>query len=339
MDPMKAVIADAQLTLRGLDGVVAQIQSEKFGEFRFSHLLPGTYSIEATSPGFLTKTVTRIRVSRGAETTVTIRMTVAPVPPCHGPEFSFDRIKSTSSEIAGAVESEFHGPLDVMAFAWEPAENVLITATGRKGKQPVASARTNKEGHFELAIRNPGRYTVTAHQDGHADAIVEDVEARKGRRTTIKGALPLGACGTLDRCEPTRSSDPVSACDDRWARRAAVGADPTAPYGRGSDAFEIRSEPRPKGATMGPRPSVGDENQVPWRGPSGLQSRESSRLFFPPRRRDFQRAAVTAHTTFGSRSRRVIHSSLLNTRGPTAIIRGNRLNSADGVQGSARRVR
>lgn len=208
LDPLRATIPDAQLRLIGTNGEAAQTRSGRDGEFRFSNVPPGIYSIAVTSPGFIAKTVAKVRVTSGSETTRRVVLAVVPVPNCNaGPKFRFDRIESASSEIIGAVVGEVHN--DVTNFALTPAENVPITATGQKGNQPAASARTDMDGHFKLAIQNPGRYTVTAHQDGHADFIVKDVKVRRGRRITILETLPLGLCRAGDRCEPMKSSDPV----------------------------------------------------------------------------------------------------------------------------------
>ncbi len=208
-------MSGVHLRLREIVGDAAQTQSGGKGEFRFQNLPPGIYSVEATAPGFARTTAEAIRVASRAEANVKIVMKIAPLFSCDpGPKTRFDPIQSTSSEIVGVVEGS---PAGVKGPGWNHAENALITVTGPmlltdtgpKSGNLVASTLTDKEGHFKLSIQEPGRYTVTAHQDGHADFVVEDIEARKGQRTTIQWALPLSLCPAADRCEPVREFPPL----------------------------------------------------------------------------------------------------------------------------------
>jgi len=192
---------------------MARIEGGSKGEFRFPNLRPGEYSIEARVSGFATTTVEAIKVARDTETTLKVVMSLD-LPNCgQGPRTKQDPIESTSSEIADTVEVN----RSTYPYQFVPAESVLITAigptllteAGPKSGSLVASTHTDKEGHFKLEIQEPGRYTVTAHQDGHADFIVEDVVTRKGLRTTILWTLPLNSCPTADRCEPARDFPPL----------------------------------------------------------------------------------------------------------------------------------
>ena len=224
-----AVIPGARLTLRGTSGEIAQIQSGGQGEFRFPKLPPGTYSVEASASGLTTESAKDLKVASGAETTVKIAMEVEDrggvmIRACEGgPKTRSEPIQSTISEIAGVV-----------GFDWRPAGDALITVNGPmlmaetrpKHGGPPGSTRTDKHGNFKLPIQEPGSYTVTAHKEGYADFLVEDVEARKGQRTVIQKTIALDLCQSADRCEPERK---FPLC--------GIGAVPTAPYGRGSDRF------------------------------------------------------------------------------------------------------
>jgi hypothetical protein len=210
VDPLGAGVWGADLRLRGINGEVAWIEGGK-GEFRFPNLRPGEYSIEARVPGFATTTVEAIKVARDTETTVKVVMKLD-LPNCdQGPRTKQDPIESASSEIAGTVEVLRPRPVE-NGLGWEPAENVLIAATGPmlltetgpKSGGLAASTRTDKEGHFKLAIQEPGRYTITAHRDGYTDFIAEDIVVRKGQRTVIERTIPLNLCPAADRCAPNR---------------------------------------------------------------------------------------------------------------------------------------
>jgi len=220
VDRSGAAIPGVQLTLRGINGEVARIFSGGKGEFRFPKLLPGTYSIEASAPGLIYNAAKDFRVASGAEATAKIVMEVfARYADCGpGPRTRFDSIEPALAEFAGVVE----GPVPIPpagARSWvnRPVENVLITAirpmllteTGSKSGGVAASTRTDKEGRFKLVIPEPSRYTVTAHKDGYADFIVEDIVTGKGLRTTILWTLPLGPCPTAGQCEPDRNFPPL----------------------------------------------------------------------------------------------------------------------------------
>jgi hypothetical protein len=193
-DSLKALMPGAQLILRGANGEVAQVYAGKRGEFRFSGLPPGNYSIRAEAPGFHSTTVEAVKVAGSAETTVRIVLEVGPIPSCEGePVFRLDTTESASTEIVGVVETWASGPV----------ENVSITVTGPKSKRPLASTSTDRTGRFVIPIQKPGMYTVTAHRDGHHDFIVTNVEVRQGMKTTFSSPLTNPECPSRGRCWPT----------------------------------------------------------------------------------------------------------------------------------------
>lgn len=219
-DATGATFRGAQLTVRGTEGEVARGKSGREGQFRFRNLAPGTYSIKATLLGFVDATTDAIKVTRGAETAVRIVMQIGQIwkGGCEsGPKTSFSPIQSASSEIVGTVEGPSAGPGPyVKSWTVRSVENVTITVTGpllidepqAKTGKPIASTLTDSEGHFKLAIQNPGRYNVTAHRGDCTDFVVEDVEARKGQRTSIVPAIPMRFCPDTDHCEPVRDFPP-----------------------------------------------------------------------------------------------------------------------------------
>ena len=218
VDQSGAGVSGVQLRLREIVGDRAQAQSGGRGEFRFSNLAPGIYSIEATASGFDSASAGPIRVPSRAEATVKIVMRLGREVSCDpGPRVRFDPIQSTSSEIDGVVEGPGSVPSGVKYPIWGPRENVLVTATGpilltengRTSGGLVALTHTDKKGHFILAIQEPGMYTVTAHQDGYADFIVEDVVARAGQRAAIQWPIPLSFCPTAGHCESNREFLPL----------------------------------------------------------------------------------------------------------------------------------
>ena len=63
-DPTGAVVSNAQVTLTNLDnGLVLQTSSSSSGEFTFSPVRIGNYSISATSQGFATTTQKDLKLS------------------------------------------------------------------------------------------------------------------------------------------------------------------------------------------------------------------------------------------------------------------------------------
>ncbi|MGA2040668.1 MAG: carboxypeptidase-like regulatory domain-containing protein [Bryobacteraceae bacterium] len=210
-----SVIPGAQLTLRGAAGEVARILSGGEGEFRFSSLPSGTYSINARAPGLVSMTLEDIRVEHD-KITVAIIMTVASryQDNCDpGPKIKLDPIQPGFSEVTGVVEGPVPIPSpETRTWVPRPVENVLITAsgptllteTGPKHMGLVVSTHTDKDGRFTPPIQGPGLYTITAHRYGYADFIVDEVVASKGQRTTIRWHLPLEPCPSPDGCKANR---------------------------------------------------------------------------------------------------------------------------------------
>jgi hypothetical protein len=56
LDPSNAVIPNAKVTLKDVRGVTQDLRTNRDGVYRFSLLLPGSYTLRGSAPGFSTET-------------------------------------------------------------------------------------------------------------------------------------------------------------------------------------------------------------------------------------------------------------------------------------------
>src|SRR6202166_2469972 len=79
-DASGASVADAQLTIRDVStGITRNVATNSSGYFTAPNLLPSTYEITATAPGFSTEIQSGITLTVGAEQVVTFVMRVGQV--------------------------------------------------------------------------------------------------------------------------------------------------------------------------------------------------------------------------------------------------------------------
>jgi hypothetical protein len=198
-DPARAVIPNVRVSLAGPTETQTQI-SDGMGRVSFTNLPPGTYRLEATSPGFKKSTNTGLKVLAANATSVEIVLNID-VPVCDpGPKTVLQPISSNASEVSGRVTTYPLLPPKVVAQ--------VFLKNARTGKL-VASTVANSKGEFDLKDIPPGAYILTAHRDGWGDFIMESLKTQRGYATVIKWDLELPACSPGKPCRATKAFPPL----------------------------------------------------------------------------------------------------------------------------------
>src|ERR1017187_1391829 len=74
-DPSGAVVPGATIGVVGLDGTKASAQSGADGSYQFEKLVPGTYSLSATAPGFYLAQTLTVKVHGGQAAELNVPLT------------------------------------------------------------------------------------------------------------------------------------------------------------------------------------------------------------------------------------------------------------------------
>ena len=78
-DPSGAVIPNVQLSIKNVaTGITTSASTNAVGFYTVPNLLPGTYEITSTAPGFLTQVRSAIALAVGAEQALNLSMEVGP---------------------------------------------------------------------------------------------------------------------------------------------------------------------------------------------------------------------------------------------------------------------
>src|SRR6185503_19936830 len=106
-DPSHALIPGATITAtNSATGVVSTTVTNESGTYNFASLLPGTYQLSATLPGFQTKIFTNVQLGSAAQLRIDFTMAVSSVNTSVEVAIPADSLLSTSSSSVGEVLSQ-----------------------------------------------------------------------------------------------------------------------------------------------------------------------------------------------------------------------------------------
>jgi hypothetical protein len=180
-DQSGGVIAGASV---GLYSAVRdwETRSDSAGNFYFAGVTPGTYEIEASSPGFVTRNIENLRVDRNDPQPISITLNVGACPPgcdwanetCYPPRLTYVTAQGKQL-LTGFVLSSRIVPL---------ANSTLSLLKAREGPTLV-SGQTGARGEFQFKDLEPGRYFLRASHGGHIDHVTP-LRIRPGKITQAK---------------------------------------------------------------------------------------------------------------------------------------------------------
>jgi hypothetical protein len=154
-DASGAVIPNAQISIKNVaTGVIRDVTADAAGFYTAPNLLPGTYGVTVTAPGFSTQARTGITLTVGAEQSLNISMKVGQITQTINVAGEAPTVQLASSDISAVVTSTTIRELPLNGRSWT-----------------------------DLATLQPGVAVVQTHPSG-------DENTGYGSQVTISGARP-----------------------------------------------------------------------------------------------------------------------------------------------------
>jgi hypothetical protein len=182
VDQTDGVIPNAVITLRS-GKVELHGRPNSRGEFAFLDLMPGTYSIEITHPGFRKFTKDVIPVSDGPVNLGKATLTIGFVPPCDAKPAPQTRTVPGAAGIEGRI-SMTHGV---------SLPDVVIRI-GSQESGDWFTTHADSHGNFEFTKVPPGSYYLTWYTANRMEVSFYGVALLAGKKTQIVKPLNLPPC-------------------------------------------------------------------------------------------------------------------------------------------------
>jgi len=201
IDPTGAGIERAFVVLRvvGSKESLQTIGTDEKGGFVFADVASGSYELEVSSPGFVTRTMSA-QVMDAQETQIApVSLAIAAIPLCERewlgpPTVSCEPIGRQATMLEGRVKEPLNSPLAHVI--------VSLSKIGREAES--LATQTDAKGQFIFRRVMPGLYTLRATHPGYSDFVVKSVEIKSGQRTRIWDSLEMDRCPAGVRCKPTQ---------------------------------------------------------------------------------------------------------------------------------------
>ena len=200
VDQSQAHIPGSKVILRTLDGPdQLYTVTDDQGQFAFDNVVPGSYTLDITQPGFEKKVIESIRVDDEADIRLApIVLKTGPNDsqgcPTANPSVMYAPLESRTAEYSGRVVELLRGA------ATAPLSHVTVSLWLPERLRPVASVRTQKSGEFDFRKIKPGNYFVKVSLAGYNALTVEPILIKAGSRGSILMPLPLTPCSPSFGC-------------------------------------------------------------------------------------------------------------------------------------------
>jgi len=158
VDQMGAVIPETSVTLFSADRI-REAKTDEMGQFEFASIPRGVFDLKAEHRGFVVRVIEDIRAEEGGDQHLSIMLNVAATSSCGLGEPTIDyAVRHGTVNLTGSIADFWDGPLG----------GINDTVTNLKSQKTLV-VTTNKNGQFQLANLEPGKYTLNANQDGYSE--------------------------------------------------------------------------------------------------------------------------------------------------------------------------
>jgi len=183
LDETGAVIPEARVGLYSADQEW-EGQTDAAGTFQFVGVPPGTYEVQISVPGFVTR-FEDIRVGGTDPAPISVTLPVRGVPccadDCNPPPVTYT---STAGKalLTGSILRSDDAPL--------VGAKVRLSKI-RDGK-PLGVVRTARRGEFRFTDLEPGRYHLRVSHRGYFDRGIANLRVMRGKATTVTVRMVQG---------------------------------------------------------------------------------------------------------------------------------------------------
>jgi hypothetical protein len=155
---MGGVIPETSVTLFSADRI-REAKTDEMGQFEFASIPPGVFDLKAEHRGFVVRVIEDIRAEESGDQHLSITLSVATTSLCGlgEPTINYE-VRHGTVNLTGSIADFWDGPL----------EAIIATITNLKSRQ-ILVITTNKNGQFQLANLEPGKYTLNANHDGYSE--------------------------------------------------------------------------------------------------------------------------------------------------------------------------
>jgi outer membrane receptor protein involved in Fe transport len=144
-DPSHAVIAHAQIEIRNNStGVARTVATDEAGFYAAPNLLPGTYQVIATSPGFAKTVQTMVELAVGAQQTLNIKMGIGQATETVVVPGEAAGVQLGSSTLSAVVDSKTVRELPLNGRDWTQLATLQPGVTTVTTQSTTSSATTNR---------------------------------------------------------------------------------------------------------------------------------------------------------------------------------------------------
>jgi 5-hydroxyisourate hydrolase-like protein (transthyretin family) len=177
LDQTDAAIEGAVARLMSFDRVL-QLKSRSDGSLPFTHVMPGTYDLEVSARGFITKKLRDVQVPRPADKPLAVTLYVSNLPDHCGPLnlVDYSDSKSQSASISGHV---------IEADKDKPIAKAQINLSKSGDTHLLTNTRSGKKGEFTFEGIPPGRYSVYVKREAYWPSDIKGFFAPRENSTTL----------------------------------------------------------------------------------------------------------------------------------------------------------
>ena len=193
-DPTGAPIPKASVGLHSAEADW-DTRTDSEGKFQFIEVPPGTYELEVKSQGFTPKLLTGFTIGGLDSVPLAIKLQVGSCPPCCGSSPGCDVADITYSDTSTkpVLKGQLFSLCKRSVFA-----NASVELSKMEQSKVLATARTGKNGRFQFADLDPGRYKLRFSGEGQPDAWAFNVRVEHGKISEMTQELGASWMVTYD---------------------------------------------------------------------------------------------------------------------------------------------